>query len=575
MKWQVFVIAISLLTVSCKSLSPVDGRVERLVVAPLPEAVTAQWRPFAADGEHPDSGGSSSGLAYYAGKISRPRLEFNALRVDLSNPALRIYTAGGGGGSVDGSDHLDVQFPSVKVSSFVRDNNLTAGINALPFDPVSGAEGEPRTNIGIVVSDGEMISPPYPQFDALVFYADGSAAIAAQSAIHSSALINNAVGGFHRILEKGELVPRVLDVTARHPRSAAGISSDGRYLYLLVIDGRRPGSIGSTEAETALLLRALGATDGINFDGGGSSALALRYPDGKVRVANTPIHAQIPGLERAVAGCLGIGSVIEHESAFSLQYPVVLVHGIIAHDRGEGQNIFWGRIPEVLRKNGVPVFFGNTDAWGHYESNAEILKNTIEKVLQETNSEKVNIIAHSKGGIDSRYLIWKYDFGDKVASLTTISTPHHGAEVADAIFNRKLIHSEITKKNLEIFGELYGDTNPDMYNVNYILTTEKMKEFNEKVIRDNRVLYHSMYTVMDSAYDDIRFTSTYRYIKKTSGPNDGLVSERSAIWGDNVTKINGNISHAEILDIRRRKVSGIDIPDIYLDIVRGLAERGF
>jgi exopolysaccharide biosynthesis protein len=241
----------------------------------------------------------SSGLDYYAGKTSRPRLEFNVLRIDLSNPELRIVTAGG-------KSVADGTFLSTKVSSFVRDHDLLAGINALPFDKVSGREGEPRINIGIVIADGEMISPPHKGFDALVFYAD-SVAIVAQSEIPSAENIVNAVGGFQQILSGGEPVPRVLGLEASHPRSAAGISPDGRYLYLLAIDGRRPGSVGATEAETALLLRALGASEGINFDGGGSTALVLRYPNGKIRAANTPIHRQIPGRERAVAGCLGVG----------------------------------------------------------------------------------------------------------------------------------------------------------------------------------------------------------------------------------------------------------------------------
>ncbi|MDR2952100.1 MAG: phosphodiester glycosidase family protein, partial [Treponema sp.] len=76
-----------------------------------------------------------------------------------------------------------------------------------------------------------------------------------------------------------------------------------------VIDGRRAGSAGATEEETAFLLRVLGSWDGINLDGGGSSALALHSADGSVRVANTPIHSGIPGQERAVAGCLGIKSI--------------------------------------------------------------------------------------------------------------------------------------------------------------------------------------------------------------------------------------------------------------------------
>jgi len=246
---------------------------------------------------------SADGLWRFSGKVSNPRLEFHALRIELSCPQLRIVASGGAG---SGGDTL-----SVKVSTFVRDNDLLAGINALPFDPVSDREGEPRTNAGIVVTDGVMISPPHPEFDALVFYnggfhGSGGAVIVKQSDIRNTGEIANAVGGFRRILENDEPVPRVLDLNTRHPRSAAGISADGKFLFLLVIDGRRQNSIGATEMETALLLKALGAGEGINFDGGGSSALALRYPDGKVRVLNTPIHGGIPGRERAVAGCLGI-----------------------------------------------------------------------------------------------------------------------------------------------------------------------------------------------------------------------------------------------------------------------------
>jgi len=300
---RTLIVCLLLIFLSCRSLSPVDGRAERVVFAVSPETVLPQWRPV------PVPGGGADGVDYYTGKVSHPRMEYNALRIDLSSPNLRILAAGGGG-TVGGSENG--KSLSTKVSSFVRDNGLVAGINALPFDPVSDREGEPRTNVGIVIADGVMISPPHPRFDALFFYADGKAVIAAQSAIsakNTDNAIANAVGGFYRVLEAGELVPRVMNITARHPRSAAGISPDGRFLYLLVIDGRRLDSIGSTEAETALLLRALGASEGINFDGGGSSALALRYPDGTVRVVNTPVHDNVSGRERAVAGCLGVGLV--------------------------------------------------------------------------------------------------------------------------------------------------------------------------------------------------------------------------------------------------------------------------
>jgi len=271
---------------SCATVSPVNLARERPDVFSSIEAVQPRWEVFAES------------IGYFHGKIASPRLEFWALQIDLRAPDTRIVVRGG---SSDEGGTL-----STKVSSFVRDNDLAAGINAVPFDVVSAVENRPVKNIGIVISGGRLIAAAAPQYDALVFYTDGRAAVVSQSEINSAEGIENAIGGFRSILISGQPTERTLNIEARHPRSAAGISADGQYLYLLVIDGRRPGSVGTTERETAIILRALGAWEGINFDGGGSSALVLRYPDGRIKPVNTPIHAQIPGLERAVAGCIGI-----------------------------------------------------------------------------------------------------------------------------------------------------------------------------------------------------------------------------------------------------------------------------
>jgi len=260
------------------------------------------------------------------------------------------------------------------------------------------------------------------------------------------------------------------------------------------------------------------------------------------------------------------------ESA-ALKYPVVLVHGLIAHDRPSIIK-FWGKIPQALRESGAMVFFGNTDSWGDYESNADLLKTTIDNVLSETNSEKVNIIAHSKGGLDSRYFIWKYDYGGKVASLTTVSTPHRGAELADLIYRQKIVHSRFARQALFAFGKIYGDKNPDLFKVNYQLTTEYMQKFNDDVSMDGRVHYQSMYTVMKDSSDDPMFFYCHRYIQKISGDNDGFVSEYSAQWG-NYVKIEGGISHAESFDIMMKEKPGLNIPGIYKNIVYGLSEKGF
>jgi exopolysaccharide biosynthesis protein len=210
--------------------------------------------------------------------------------------------------------------PSTKVSSFVKNSGCTAGINANPFEPSTALEGEDRTVTGLAVSEGKILSGPAGAYDALVFY---SAESAPRAAVLNQAgvplpggrggadtyadpdkhTVEYAVGGFYRVLENGEITGRD---GARHPRSAAGLSSGGGILYLLVIDGRRSGSRGATEAETGQILRRLGAEEGLCFDGGGSSALVLGDGKSAVRVLNRPIHRFIPGVERAVAICLGI-----------------------------------------------------------------------------------------------------------------------------------------------------------------------------------------------------------------------------------------------------------------------------
>jgi exopolysaccharide biosynthesis protein len=92
----------------------------------------------------------------------------------------------------------------------------------------------------------------------------------------------------------------------RNPRTAAGVASDGKRLILTVVDGRqRPYSDGMSLRELAVLLRALGARDAINLDGGGSTTFVYADPNsgGALRIGNRPSDA---GGERAVGDALAI-----------------------------------------------------------------------------------------------------------------------------------------------------------------------------------------------------------------------------------------------------------------------------
>ena len=73
-----------------------------------------------------------------------------------------------------------------------------------------------------------------------------------------------------------------------HPRTALGLSVDGRTLILLLAEGRRDGVPGLTLTETARRLQALGAHDGLNLDGGGSSSLLIQGQSVMQRPANEP-----------------------------------------------------------------------------------------------------------------------------------------------------------------------------------------------------------------------------------------------------------------------------------------------
>ncbi|WP_306769198.1 phosphodiester glycosidase family protein [Rectinema subterraneum] len=67
--------------------------------------------------------------------------------------------------------------------------------------------------------------------------------------------------------------------------------------------GRTSESVDGTKEEVALWMRYFGADDAITLDGGGSSAMAIL--DGTVVLENVPVHGTVPGVERAVATCIG------------------------------------------------------------------------------------------------------------------------------------------------------------------------------------------------------------------------------------------------------------------------------
>ncbi|MFN3199616.1 MAG: lipase family alpha/beta hydrolase [Bradymonadia bacterium] len=111
------------------------------------------------------------------------------------------------------------------------------------------------------------------------------------------------------------------------------------------------------------------------------------------------------------------------------RYPIVLAHGMAGFDTLFGAVDYWYGVPEALRAGGAEVFLTRVSAFNRTEERAEQLLRQIEIITALTGKPRVNIIAHSQGGLDSRYVMGVRP--DLVASLTTVATPHKGTDAAD------------------------------------------------------------------------------------------------------------------------------------------------
>lgn len=259
------------------------------------------------------------------------------------------------------------------------------------------------------------------------------------------------------------------------------------------------------------------------------------------------------------------------------KYPLVMVHGVGFRDLKYFN--YWGRIPKELTRYGATVYYGNQEALGTIAYNAEDIRKKILEVVRETGCEKVNIIAHSKGGLDSRYAITKLGMHKYVATLTTVSTPHHGCRFVDKAVRLPEGLYRLVAKYFDRTFQRFGDKNPDFYTATHQFSTEESKKFNEAVPDCPEVCYQSYASVMRDCLSDPLLWLPYCFIKPLEGDNDGLVSIESAKWGEfrTVFKSRGHrgISHGDMIDLKREDYQGFDVVECYVQIVSDLVKKGF
>lgn len=259
------------------------------------------------------------------------------------------------------------------------------------------------------------------------------------------------------------------------------------------------------------------------------------------------------------------------------KYPLLLVHGVGFRDFHYFN--YWGRIPRELVRNGATVYYGHQEAWGTIEDNGQILREKILEILQETGCEKVNIIAHSKGGLDSRYLISGLHMDARIASLTTINTPHRGSALVDLLMGLpEGLYRNICSLIDNYFGML-GDKNPNACAASRQLSCTYASQFNERYPDAPGVYYQSYASLMKHGFSSKLLCVPYWLLKCLDAPNDGLVTVESAAWSNFQEVVRNRylrgISHGDMIDLTREDYRDFKVLEFYIQLVQRLRAMGF
>ncbi len=255
--------------------------------------------------------------------------------------------------------------------------------------------------------------------------------------------------------------------------------------------------------------------------------------------------------EQTVAPAITRGST-------AVRHPVVLAHGLFGFDvlerQGERREYFRG-ISDRLALQGGTVHRCKVAPVASIATRAAMLADFVQRLPHP----KVNVIAHSMGGLDARYAIAKLGLHSRVASLTTIGTPHFGTPLADVgvVVGKGLrVHRLLERLGLE----------PDAFDD---LTTRGAASFNDAVEDVPGVFYASVVGALARAHRaSPLLLPTWALLRSSAGPNDGIVPASSQRWGHVLAEIDAD--HFAQVDGSR----SFDAPAFYEALVAELRSRG-
>jgi len=225
--------------------------------------------------------------------------------------------------------------------------------------------------------------------------------------------------------------------------------------------------------------------------------------------------------------------------------PVVLAHGLFGWGQGSGGVIslaqYWGGEDAYLRSQGVPVFTTTVSAANSTDYRANQLKTQISQWMAANGYTHVNIIGHSQGGLDSRYMISNLGMASKVRILTTLNTPHQGTPFADITLAviPSWLQSSVNALTSLLLQLVYGNSQQNAINALKSLTIANAAAFNSSTPNNSAVKYYSYGSHM--AWADLvqhpLMGLTYPIMLLGDAgwgvglSNDGIVPESSMQWG--------------------------------------------
>ena len=259
------------------------------------------------------------------------------------------------------------------------------------------------------------------------------------------------------------------------------------------------------------------------------------------------------------------------------KYPVFLCHGFGAI----GALVKPSPLHDpcmLMREHGIIAIAPNVVPYASIETRAKNWVRLINETMTRHPFEKVNVVAHSMGGLDIRYAMAHLGLAPKVASLTTLATPHHGTYLANLVLKTPELLTEKISEIVDWFGNnVYPNERSETYDSVEQLTMDYVQEHFNPNTPDPKDVPIFSYSAAVGKGTSLSLNPIFLFqntqIFEKEGLNDSFVSVESAKWGEHLGTL--NLSHLNQINVQMSKEAKIKYNEFWLNVVTKLGEMGF